>query len=78
LSRVCLANARAELLQADVLPADLAHLVIGCMRSHGGASLGVVGDIVRTGDMPGGDAWRACGRAAALAVARRSRHAWGR
>ncbi|QNH17423.1 hypothetical protein HEP74_02574 [Xanthomonas sp. SS] len=38
-------RAYAELLQADVLPADLAHLVIDCVRGHGGTSLGVVGNI---------------------------------
>ncbi|MCW0374716.1 Tat pathway signal protein [Xanthomonas sacchari] len=38
-------RAYAELLQADVLPDDLAHLVIDCVRGHGGTSLGVVGNI---------------------------------
>ncbi|KAB7762598.1 hypothetical protein [Xanthomonas maliensis] len=38
-------RAYAELLQADVLPADLAHLVIDCVRGHGGTSLGVVANI---------------------------------
>ena len=35
----------AELLQADVLPDDLANLVIDCVRGHGGTSLGVVANI---------------------------------
>ncbi|KAF1723050.1 Tat pathway signal protein [Pseudoxanthomonas wuyuanensis] len=35
----------AELLQADVLPEDLANLVIDCVRGHGGTSLGVVANI---------------------------------
>ncbi|WP_045764533.1 hypothetical protein [Xanthomonas albilineans] len=38
-------RAYSELLQADVLPDDLAHLVIDCVRGHGGTSLGVVGNI---------------------------------
>jgi hypothetical protein len=38
-------RAYAELLQADVLPADLAHLVIDAMRGHGATSLGVVANI---------------------------------
>ncbi|MBB5940848.1 Tat pathway signal protein [Xanthomonas sp. 3307] len=38
-------RAYAELLQADVLPDDLANLVIDCVRGHGGTSLGVVGNI---------------------------------
>ena len=38
-------RAYAELLQADVLPADLAHLVIDCMRGHGATSLGVVANV---------------------------------
>jgi len=35
----------AELLQADVLPEDLAHLVIDCLRAHGGTTLGIVSNI---------------------------------
>ena len=31
-----------ELLQADVLPDDLANLTIDCMRGHGGTTIGVV------------------------------------
>ncbi len=38
-------RAYAELLQADVLPDDLAHLVIDCLRGHGGTSIGVVANI---------------------------------
>lgn len=38
-------RAYAELLQADVLPQELAHLVIDCMRGHGATSLGVVANI---------------------------------
>ncbi|ATB59052.1 putative secreted protein [Xanthomonas citri pv. fuscans] len=38
-------RAYAELLQADVLPHDLAHLVIDCLRGHGGTSIGVVANI---------------------------------
>ncbi|MGO4701360.1 twin-arginine translocation signal domain-containing protein [Dyella sp. 2RAB6] len=38
-------RAYAELLQADVLPEDLAHLVIDCMRGHGATSLGVVANV---------------------------------
>jgi hypothetical protein len=38
-------RAYAELLQADVLPDDLAHLVIDCMRGHGATSIGVVANI---------------------------------
>lgn len=38
-------RAYSELLQADVLPADLAHLVIDCMRGHGATSMGVVANI---------------------------------
>ena len=37
----------AELLQADVLPADLANLVIDCMRAYGGTTLGVVANVER-------------------------------
>jgi len=35
----------AELLQADVLPADLANLVIDCMRAYGATTLGVVANV---------------------------------
>ncbi|MBT2118059.1 twin-arginine translocation signal domain-containing protein [Dyella sp. LX-66] len=38
-------RAYAELLQADVLPDDLAHLVIDCMRGHGATSIGVVANV---------------------------------
>ncbi|WDS36330.1 Tat pathway signal protein [Pseudoxanthomonas sp.] len=38
-------RAYAELLQADVLPPDLAHLVIDCLRGHGGTTLGIVSNI---------------------------------
>ncbi|MHC1479187.1 twin-arginine translocation signal domain-containing protein [Frateuria aurantia] len=38
-------RAYSELLQADVLPDELAHLVIDCLRGHGGTVLGVVGNI---------------------------------
>ncbi|QEE24418.1 Tat pathway signal protein [Rhodanobacter glycinis] len=38
-------RAYAELLQADVLPADLANLVIDCMRGHGATSIGIVANI---------------------------------
>jgi hypothetical protein len=34
-----------ELLQADVLPEDLAHLVIDCMRAYGATTLGVVANV---------------------------------
>jgi hypothetical protein len=35
----------AELLQADVLPARLANLVIDCMRAYGATTLGVVANV---------------------------------
>jgi hypothetical protein len=35
----------AELLQADVLPAHLANLVVDCMRAYGGTTLGVVANV---------------------------------
>ena len=35
----------AELLQADVLPPDLANLVIDCMRGYGATTLGVVANV---------------------------------
>ena len=38
-------RAYAELLQADVLPDDLANLVIDCMRGHGATSVGVVANV---------------------------------
>lgn len=38
-------RAYAELLQADVLPDALAHLVIDCMRGHGATSMGIVANI---------------------------------
>ncbi|HKW35795.1 MAG TPA: hypothetical protein VJN92_22510 [Candidatus Acidoferrum sp.] len=37
----------AELLQADVLPADMANLVIDCMRAYGATTLGVVANVSR-------------------------------
>jgi hypothetical protein len=37
----------AELLHADVLPDDLAALVINCLRGHGGTTLGIVANITR-------------------------------
>lgn len=38
-------RAYAELLQADVLPDDLANLVIDSMRGHGATSIGVVANV---------------------------------
>ncbi len=38
-----------ELLQADILPANLANLVIDCMRAHGATTLGVVSNVWRFG-----------------------------
>jgi hypothetical protein len=35
----------AELLQADVLPANLANLVIDCMRAYGATTVGVVANV---------------------------------
>jgi hypothetical protein len=35
----------AELLQADILPPDLANLVIDCMRAYGATTLGVLGNV---------------------------------
>jgi hypothetical protein len=35
----------AELLQADVLPHDLANLVIDCMRAYGATTIGVVANV---------------------------------
>ena len=37
----------SELLQADVLPPDLANLVIDCMRAYGATTLGVVANVGR-------------------------------
>ena len=39
----------AELLQADILPAKLANLVIDCMRAHGATTIGVVANVWRFG-----------------------------
>jgi len=38
-------RAYAELLQADVLPAKLANLVIDCMRAYGATTVGVVANV---------------------------------
>ncbi len=40
-------RAYAELLQADVLPAKLANIVIDCMRAYGATTLGVVANVER-------------------------------
>jgi len=37
----------AELLQADILPRDVANLVIDCMRAYGATTLGVVANVWR-------------------------------
>jgi len=37
----------AELLQADILPHDLANLVVECMRAYGATTLGVVANVWR-------------------------------
>ena len=37
----------AELLQADVLPTDLANAVIDCMRAYGATTLGIVANVER-------------------------------
>lgn len=37
----------SELLQADVLPEDLANLTIDCLRAYGGTTLGVVANVER-------------------------------
>jgi hypothetical protein len=37
----------AELLQADVLPAQLANIVIDCMRAYGATTIGVVANVGR-------------------------------
>jgi hypothetical protein len=39
----------SELLQADILPSNLANLVIDCMRAHGATTLGVVSNVGRFG-----------------------------
>jgi hypothetical protein len=44
----------AELLQADVLPPNLANVVIDCMRAYGATTLGVVANVGRA--RPGGRA----------------------
>lgn len=43
-------RAYAELLHADVLPDDLSHLVIDCLRGHGGTTIGVVANFVPAND----------------------------
>jgi hypothetical protein len=40
-------RAYAELLQADMLPTNLANLVIDCMRAYGATTLGVVANVER-------------------------------
>ncbi len=40
-------RAYAELLQADMLPAKLANIVIDCMRAYGATTLGVVANVER-------------------------------
>ncbi|HEY1463134.1 MAG TPA: Tat pathway signal protein [Terriglobales bacterium] len=40
-------RAYSELLQADMMPDDLANLVIDCMRSYGATTLGVVANVER-------------------------------
>ncbi|HKV23626.1 MAG TPA: hypothetical protein VJN93_03455 [Candidatus Acidoferrum sp.] len=40
-------RAYAELLQADVLPPDLANLVIDCMRAYGATTMGIVANVER-------------------------------
>jgi len=47
-------RAYAELLQADVLPPNLANLVVDCMRAYGATTLGVVANVGRP--RPGGRA----------------------
>jgi hypothetical protein len=44
----------AELLQADMLPDDLANVVVDCMRAYGATTLGVVANVGRP--RPGGRA----------------------
>jgi len=41
-------RAYAELLHADILPPDLANLVIDCMRAYGATTLGVVANVGRS------------------------------
>lgn len=36
-----------ELLHADILPADVANLVVDCMRAYGGTTLGIVANMER-------------------------------
>ena len=38
-------RAYAELLQADVLPSDLANLVVDCMRAYGATTIGIVANV---------------------------------
>jgi len=38
-------RAYAELLQADVLPAEMTNLIIDCMRAYGATTLGVVANV---------------------------------
>jgi hypothetical protein len=40
-------RAYTELLHADILPAELAHLTIDCMRAYGATTLGVVANVGR-------------------------------
>src|SRR5258708_16191480 len=40
----------AELLQADILPSRLAHLLIYCIQSYGATTLGVVAHVGRVQD----------------------------
>lgn len=40
----------AELLQADVLPPDLANLVVDCMQAYGATTLGVVANVGQAHD----------------------------
>jgi hypothetical protein len=35
----------AELLQADVLPAEMANLIVNCMQAYGGTTLGVLANV---------------------------------
>lgn len=37
----------AELLQADVLPADLTNVILNCLRAYGGTTLGVLANVER-------------------------------
>jgi hypothetical protein len=47
----------AELLQADILPSNLANLVIDCMRAHGATTFGVVANRVALRGGGPGDSW---------------------